>query len=124
MQRVFKAQGRWQRTEKAVAYVRNNETIKQVMGDEDEAWWEEFADMWPGVEIIGFENIEYTEEQLERLGEIQDCEDWTDLEANSYVLTGIKQSKELPEPTAEEVSMQTYLNVEYLVILSEIQSGL
>lgn len=110
----------WALPTRTVRYTRNGEEFEQIMGDEDEQWWHNFAEKWPETEIIGFADIEYTAEQLARLEEIQEVEGRYQEEIERYVLEGIIPDIPFFQPKPEEVAAQTLLNTEFLVILAEI----
>lgn len=120
MQSIFKTVDGWDRTRKTVEYNRNDEYHKQVMGDETEQWWHDFAEKWPETEILGFADVEYTPEQLARLEEIQEVEGQYQKEVERYVLDGIVPNIPFFMPTLEEMQAQTLLNTEFLVVLAEI----
>jgi hypothetical protein len=121
VKRVFKAKDRWDISRKAVRYIRNSEEFLQVLGDEDEQWWHDFAAKWPETTIIEFIDLHYTPEQLTRLEEIQNVDGQYAEEIERYVLEGTIPDIPFFMPKPEEIQAQILLNTEFLVVLAEIQ---
>lgn len=117
---LFKTTDGWGLPTKRVQYIRDGEEFDQIMGDEDEQWWHDFAEKWPETEILGFADIEYTPEQLARLAVIQEAGEQYQEELEGYVLDGIIPDIPFFMPKPEEIAAQTLLNTEFLVILAEI----
>lgn len=110
----------WKLAQQTVRYTRDGEDFLQVMGDEGEQWWHDFAAKWPETTGIEFTDLHYTPEQLARLEEIQDVEGRYIEEMERYVLDGIISDIPFFMPKPEEMQAQTLLNTEFLVILAEI----
>lgn len=71
-----------------VLYKRNGIEYEQPVV-EGRDWWLEFEKKWGDMEIIGFEDIQYTEEQLTRLEEVRDINNVSEHILNDYVMEGI-----------------------------------
>jgi len=110
----------WELPTRTVRYTRDGKEFDQIMGDEDEQWWHDFAQQWPETTIIEFADLHYTEEQLARLAEIQEVEAQYQEELERYVMDGIIPDIPFFAPKPEEVQAQILLNTEFLVILAEI----
>lgn len=67
---VFFKNGTWYIAAESVTYSQHGETITQPVGVEGHDWWVDFAEKWDHTEIISFDPIEPTADQVERLGEI------------------------------------------------------
>ena len=72
---------------KKVKYTQRGEEIEQFVGVEGQQWWNDFAEKWEHTSIIGFEDAEYTAEQLRRFEEIKGL-DLADNIATEYVVDG------------------------------------
>ena len=113
----------WELPTRTVRYTRDGKEFEQIMGDEGEQWWYDFAEKWPETTISEFTDLHYTEEQLARLAEIQDVEGQYQEELEGYVLDGVIPDIPFFAPKPEEVAAQTLLNTEFLVVLAEIKEG-
>jgi hypothetical protein len=71
-----------------VVYTKNGEQIEQVVGEEGQQWWLNFAEKWDHTNIIEFTDVVYTDEQLARLEEVKNL-DISDSVASEYVMEGI-----------------------------------
>lgn len=71
-----------------VVYTKNGEQIEQVVGEEGQQWWLDFAEKWEHTSVIEFTDMVYTDEQLARFEEIKDL-DVSDGIANNYVMDGV-----------------------------------
>ena len=69
---VFYKNGRWHLCNEKVKYMQNGKEIEQYVGSEGHDWWIDFADKWEHTEIIQFIPVEPTQEQLDRLEEINE----------------------------------------------------
>lgn len=67
---VFYKNGRWHLCNKKVKYMQNDKEITQYVGSEDKQWWLDFEEKWEHTEIIEFIPVEPTQEQVDRLEEI------------------------------------------------------
>ena len=71
-----------------VVYTKNGEQYEQVVGEEGQQWWLDFAEKWEHTDIVEFTDVTYTDEQLARFEEIKDL-DVSDGIASEYVMEGI-----------------------------------
>ena len=71
-----------------VVYTKNGEQFEQIVGEEGQQWWLDFAEKWEHTSVIGFTDMVYTDEQLARFEEIKDL-DVADGIANNYVMDGV-----------------------------------
>ena len=71
-----------------VLYKRNGIEYEQPVV-EGRDWWLDFEEKWNDMEIVGFEDIQYTEEQLTRLEEVRDINNVSEHILNDYVMEGI-----------------------------------
>ena len=71
-----------------VKYVQNEENMEQVVCEEGNQWWEDFAEKWEHTEIVGFEDIVYSQDVLDRFEEIKNL-DLADSLANDYVMNSV-----------------------------------
>ena len=69
---VFYKNGRWHLCNEKVHYTQNGEEITQYVGSEGHDWWVDFANKWEHTGIIEFIPVEPTQEQLDRLEEINE----------------------------------------------------
>ena len=67
---VFYKNGRWHLCNEKVKYMQNDKEITQYVGSEDKQWWLDFEEKWEHTEIIEFIPVEPTQEQVDRLEEI------------------------------------------------------
>lgn len=81
--------GGWRLAEKTVRYKRAGVEYEQVMGDEGEQWWHDFAAKWPETEIIEFTQLHYSPEQLARLDEVQSVGGEYAEACRAYVFDGV-----------------------------------
>ena len=70
-------------------YRRDGEEFEQVMGDEGEQWWHDFAAKWPETEIIEFTQLHYSPAQLARLDEVQNIGGEYADAVRAYILDGV-----------------------------------
>ena len=85
---LYKHDGKWVLSEKKVKYIQHGEEVEQFVGEEGVQWWVEFGEKWDHTEIVGFENMEYTEAQLTRLEDIKSV-NAPDNIIEDYVMEGI-----------------------------------
>ncbi len=85
---LYKTHDGWRLPERTVIYTQNGQTIEQPVGEEGIEWWQQFADKWEHTEIIEFTELHYTDEQLARLGEVQNIGEGYTAECESYVIDG------------------------------------
>lgn len=67
---VFYKDGTWHICTERVKYIQHGETITQYVGSEGHDWWVDFADKWEHTEIVEFIPVEPTDEQLQKLEEV------------------------------------------------------
>jgi hypothetical protein len=78
---------RWELYPHKVKYTQHNEEHEQWALPNKE-WWTAFADKWEHTEIIGFTEVELSEEQLKRFEEVSNMpEDFSDIYVE-YILNG------------------------------------
>ena len=84
---VFYKNGRWHLCNEKVKYMQNDKEITQYVGSEDKQWWLDFEEKWEHTEIIEFIPVEPTQEQVDRLEEINQLNipDGFGSTINSYV---------------------------------------
>lgn len=84
---VFYKNGRWHLCNEKVKYMQNDKEITQYVGSEDKQWWLAFEEKWEHTEIIEFIPVEPTQEQVDRLEEINQLNipDGFGSAINSYV---------------------------------------
>ncbi len=84
---VFYKNGRWHLCNEKVKYMQNDKEITQCVGSEDKQWWLDFEEKWEHTEIIEFIPVEPTQEQVDRLEEINQLNipDGFGSAINSYV---------------------------------------
>jgi len=85
---LIKTMNGWALPKRAVRYARDGEEFEQVMGDESEQWWLDFAEKWGGMDNVEFVDLQYTSEQLARLEEIQDISGRYAEQCEAYVMDG------------------------------------
>ena len=75
--------------DKTVIYTHNGEQCEQPVGEEGTQWWVEFCDKWEGVHLVEFATLYYTQEQIDRLEEVNrhNIVGYME-ECNDYVLNG------------------------------------
>lgn len=71
-----------------VKYIQHREELEQAIGEEGNKWWEDFAEKWEHTEIVGFEDIVYSQDVLDRFEEIKNL-DLADSLANDYVMNSV-----------------------------------
>lgn len=88
---VFYKNGKWHLCNERVRYLQHGEEITQYVGSEGHDWWIDFEKRWEHTEIIEFISVEPTEEQLERLEDVQQLNlpDGFGGELSDYVEFGI-----------------------------------
>ena len=76
--------------DKTVIYMHNGEQREQPIGEEGDQWWIEFCDKWEGVDLVEFTTLHYTQEQIDRLEEVNrhNIIGYMD-ECNDYVINGV-----------------------------------
>lgn len=67
---IFYKNSKWHICKEKVKYIQHGKEITQYVGSEGRDWWNDFGNKWEHTEIVGFMPVEPTEEQLERLKEI------------------------------------------------------
>lgn len=84
---LYKDNGEWKLSEKKITYIENNGEVENFICSEGEEWWNSYVKLW-GVTVKSIEDLEYTEEQVNRLSEIKDIpEGYSDI-CIEYVLNG------------------------------------
>lgn len=81
----------WRLCSEKVKYIQHGEEITQYVGSEGHDWWVDFEEKWEHTEIIEFIPVEPTQEQLDRLEEINQLNipDGFGYECSQYVEFGI-----------------------------------
>ena len=69
---IFYKNGKWHICTEKVHYTQHGEEITQYVGSEGHDWWVDFEEKWEHTEIIEFIAVEPTEEQVNRLEEINE----------------------------------------------------
>ena len=67
---IFYKNGKWHICTEKVHYTQHGEEITQYVGSEGHDWWVDFEQKWEHTEIIEFIPVEATQEQLDRLEEV------------------------------------------------------
>ena len=67
---IFYKNGKWHICTEKVHYTQHGEEITQYVGSEGHDWWVDFEEKWEHTEIIEFIPVETTQEQVDRLEEI------------------------------------------------------
>lgn len=77
----------WHLCTEKVKYIQRSKEIEQYVGSEGHNWWVDFANKWGHTEIIEFIPVEPTQEQVDRLEEINQLNipDGFGSAINSYV---------------------------------------
>ena len=88
---LFYKNGKWHVCSEKVRYIQHDEEIEQYVGSEGHQWWVDFEEKWEHTEIIEFIPVEPTEEQLQRLEEINELRipDGYGTICSNYVREGI-----------------------------------
>ncbi len=88
---IFYKNGNWHLCSEKVKYIQHGEEITQYVGSEGHDWWVDFEQKWEHTEIIEFILVEPTQEQLDRLEEINQLNipDGFGYECSQYVEFGI-----------------------------------
>ena len=71
-----------------VKYIQHSEEFEQAIGEEGIKWWEDFAEKWEHTEIVGFEDIVYSQEILDRFEEVRNL-NLADNLINDYVMDNV-----------------------------------
>ena len=69
---IFYKNGNWHLCSEKVRYIQHGEEITQYVGSEGHDWWVDFEQKWEHTEILEFIPVEPTQEQLQRLEEINE----------------------------------------------------
>lgn len=85
---LYKHDDQWVLSNKKVKYIQHGEEREQFVGEEGVQWWNEFEKKWDHTEIVGFEDVEHTEERLARLEDIKGV-NAPDNIIEDYVMNGI-----------------------------------
>lgn len=118
--------GGWRLAEKTVRYRRDGEEHEQVMGDEGEQWWHDFAEKWPDTKIVEFTQLHYSPEQLARLEEVQGVGGEHAEAVRAYVLDGVVPEGGLdallakPEPPETTEQKLARLEQQNLIIMDAL----
>jgi hypothetical protein len=67
---IFYKNRKWNMCSEKVRYVQHGEEITQYVGSEGHDWWIDFEQKHSHTEIIEFVDVEATQEQLNRLNEV------------------------------------------------------
>lgn len=84
---LYRKNGRWALPPFKVIYKQHGETIEQLTHDKQ--WWLDFAEKWDHTEILEFVDVDYSEEQIARLAEVQNTEEGFEYYATRYVIDGL-----------------------------------
>lgn len=76
----------WELCPYKVKFIQHGEPLEQYTDDKE--WWEEFALLWDHTEIISFEDVIYTEEQMKRFEEIMNIPSGFPSTVSNYVKDG------------------------------------
>ena len=83
----LKDNGEWALYPYIVRYTRKEEKVEQLTDDVE--WFNKFADKWEDFTIDEVVELEYTQEQLDRLAEVQNIPVKHFDEISDYVINGI-----------------------------------
>ena len=88
---IFYKNGKWHICTEKVHYTQHGEEITQYVGSEGHDWWVDFEQKWEHTEIIEFIPVEATQEQLDRLEEVNQLsiKEGFGYECSRYVEYGI-----------------------------------
>ena len=88
---IFYKNGKWHICTEKVHYTQHGEEITQSVGSEGHDWWVDFEQKWEHTEIIEFIPVEATQEQLDRLEEVNQLsiKEGFGYECSQYVEFGI-----------------------------------
>lgn len=67
---IFYRDGQWSVSRLKIKYTRNGEEEIKNVGSEGKQWWLDFETKWDDMEIVEFTPVEVTQEQEDRLVEI------------------------------------------------------
>ena len=67
---VYFKNNQWHICKEKVKYIQHGEEFEQYVGAEGHDWWVDFEEKWEHTEIIEFIPVEPTDEQLQRLEEV------------------------------------------------------
>ena len=67
---IFYKNGKWHLCSEKVRYIQHGEEITQYVCSEGHDWWIDFEEKWEHTEIIEFIPVEPTQEQIDRLEEV------------------------------------------------------
>lgn len=67
---VYYEKNEWHIPTKQVTYVEDKKTVVKTVGNEGVGWWNDFAEKWPEVGKLKFDDITPTNEQKARLAEV------------------------------------------------------
>ena len=82
---LYKENGEWKLCEKKITYIENGGEFEKFIGSEGEEWWNNYKTLW-GIDIISIEEVNYSQDQLERLNEIKDVPEGFSELCSNYVL--------------------------------------
>ena len=85
---VYKQGNEYKLATTKVKYIQNEENMEQVVCEEGTQWWEDFAEKWEHTEIVGFEDIVYSQEILDRFEEVRNL-NLADNLMNDYVMNNV-----------------------------------
>mgnify|MGYP000909558871 CR=1 FL=1 len=83
---------KWNLSNEKIRYIQHGEEIEQYVGGEGHQWWTDFEEKWKEhTKIIEFIPIEHTQEQLDRLEEINqfNISDGYSMILGNYVKDGV-----------------------------------
>lgn len=84
---LYNDNGEWKLCTKKITYIENDEEFEKFIESEGEEWWDSYKLLW-GIDIITIEEVNYTQEQLDRLVEIQNVpEGFSDI-CSDYIIDG------------------------------------
>ena len=87
---LYYKDNRWNISESIVKFTNDGETVEQYIGVEGKQWWLDLEKLHEGIEIIDFTDVDITENQLERLEEVNNLniKDGHSETLGDYVING------------------------------------
>ena len=85
---IIKKNNELKLAEKKVKYIQRGIEIEQIVGEEGIQWWNDFAEKWEHTSIIGFEDVQHTEQQVKRFEEVKNMKASESI-LQDYVVEGI-----------------------------------
>lgn len=84
---LYRDGNKWSLSPYKVKYIQNGETLEKYTNNKQ--WWVDFAQQWEHTQIVEFTDVIYTNEQLNRLKEIEDIADGFGDICGNYVEFGV-----------------------------------